>query len=349
MQLNTPQEAINAIKVGKMVVIVDDENRENEGDLIMAAEKATAEDIAFMVRYTTGIICTPVTVERAQQLELVPMVPRNDAPLETAFTITVDYKEGLTTGISATERCATIRALAARKTIANDFVRPGHVFPLIAKTGGVLMRSGHTEAAVDLAQLAGLEPVGVIGELVNDDGTVKKGQEILDFAKQYDLVLASIEELIAYRQARENLMTRVATNKIETPIGEATSIIYRNQFSAHEHLAIIFGDIQENMPVRLQRANIIEDVFSTQKNIHKIMKLIEQAGNGAIIYLRDYHLDDKERPHSQTEQNPSREIGLGAQILRDLGLTQVSVISSQERQYIGLQGFGIEVNETIIL
>ncbi len=350
MQLNTPQEAIEAIKQGEMVVIVDDENRENEGDLVMAAEKAKPEDIALMVRYTTGIICTPVTVQRAKQLELLPMVVDNDAPLATAFTVTVDYKKGLTTGISATERCATIRALADEKSSASDFVRPGHVFPLIARAGGVLMRSGHTEAAVDLAQLAGLSPVGVIGELVNDDGTVKKGKQIFDFARQHQMKMISIEDLIAYRQARENLVTRVLESEVDTLIGKAKTIIYRSQFSSHEHLAVIFGEVKQNMVVRLQRADMINDIFTQDNNINRVMQLIEKSGGGAIIYIRDYLLDDKERPNiTYEDQNPSRDIGLGAQILRDLGLQRVSVISSQTRQYIGLQGFGIEVAETIIL
>ena len=347
--LNTPEEAINAIRLGKMVVIVDDEARENEGDLVMAAEKASAEDIALMVRYTTGIICTPLTVARAKELSLMPMVQNNDAPLETAFTVTVDYKQGLTTGISATERCATIRALADNNVTASDFVRPGHVFPLIARQGGVLMRSGHTEAAVDLAELAGLAPVGVIGELVNDDGTVKKGEDIFAFAKAHDLLVISIEDLIAYRQSKENLVYRVQEKQVTTPIGEARAIIYRSQFTRHEHLALIFGEISPNMPVRLQRENVIDDVFCTDAIIPQVMDIIAKAGKGAIIYLRDYYVDDAERPLQEDKNNPSREVGLGAQILRDIGLAEVSVIASQTRQYIGLQGFGIQVSDTIIL
>ncbi len=352
MQLNTIEEAIRATQSGEIVIIVDDEDRENEGDLVMAAENAHEQKIAFMVRHTSGIICAPLMRAHAETLQLNPMVQHNDAPLETAFTVTVDYRKGLTTGISAKERSATIRALADEKITAQDFVRPGHVFPLIARDGGVLMRSGHTEAAVDLARLAGLSPVGVIGELVNDDGSVKKGQQLFDFAVEHGLLIISIEDLISYRQQRESLISRVSEGEVQTKIGKAKAIIYQSQFDDYMHIALIYGKITPNMPVRLQREDILHDIFATDNNIEKSMLRIQKQGSGVIIYLRGYQqqyvLADLESDHEMMDKS-WREIGLGAQILRDLGLKQISLLASQERQYVGLNGFGIEVEQTIYL
>ena len=298
MNLNTIEQAIQATKQGKMVIIVDDENRENEGDLVMAAQCATHDSIALMIRHTSGIICVPLMAEKARALQLNPMVQYNDAPLETAFTVTVDYRKGLTTGISAVERCATIKALADSEMAAGDFVRPGHVFPLIARDGGVLMRSGHTEAAVDLAALAGFQPVGVIGELVNDDGSVKKGQEIFDFAAAHDLLIISIEDLIAYRQQRESLISRVSEFEMKTKIGNAKAIIYRSQFDEYSHIALVFGEVKPDMVVRLQREDIAQDLFSVDNNIDKVMEIIGQQGSGVIVYLRGFQ---DQYPSSQDE------------------------------------------------
>src|SRR5438552_886703 len=219
--LDTVEEAIAAIARGEMVAVVDDDDRENEGDLIAAAAKITPEQMAFMIRHTSGIVCAPITPEDARRLKLDPMVALNDAPLGTAFTVSIDYKEGLTTGISAKERAATVHGLANGNVQAGDFVRPGHIFPLIAKSGGVLMRSGHTEAAVDLVRLAGLHPAGVISELVNDDGTVKRGPQVVEFARQHGLKLISVADLIAYRQARERLVEQKAQFDVKTAAGMA--------------------------------------------------------------------------------------------------------------------------------
>jgi 3,4-dihydroxy 2-butanone 4-phosphate synthase/GTP cyclohydrolase II len=224
MQLNTIEEAIRAIAQGEMIIVADDDDRENEGDLIVAACAATQQQIAIMVRHTSGILCAPMLPERARALQLEPMVRNNNAPLGTAFTVSVDYREGLTTGISAEERTNTLRALANGNVTADDFVRPGHVFPLISREGGVLVRSGHTEATTDLAKLAGLPPVGVIGELVNDDGTVKRTAALLDFAKEHKLKIVSIADLIAYRRSREKLVTRVSEFEVATEIGTAMAI-----------------------------------------------------------------------------------------------------------------------------
>ena len=220
-------DAIRAFEKGEMVVVMDDDGRENEGDLIVAAVHCTPEKMAFMIRHTSGIVCTPMTREEARRLNLTPMVADNDAPHSTAFTISVDFKHGTTTGISADDRTLTVRNLANRNAGASDFVRPGHIFPLVAREGGVLMRSGHTEAAVDLCRLAGLPEVGVISELVNDDGTVKRGPEVAAFARQHGLKQVSVADLIAYRQRQETLVERVACTDIETPGGMARAYVYR--------------------------------------------------------------------------------------------------------------------------
>src|SRR5688572_3249200 len=224
--LDSVEEAIRGIGKGEMVVVVDDDDRENEGDLIAAASKITPEQMAFMIRHTSGIVCAPLMAENARRLKLDPMVAVNDAPLGTAFTVSIDYKLGLTTGISAEERCNTVRALANGNSQADDFVRPGHVFPLVAKSGGVLMRSGHTEAAVDLARLAGEPPVGVIAELMNDKGEVMRGQEVVAFARRQGFKIISVADLIAYRQSRERLVEQQATFEVSTPIGKARGIAY---------------------------------------------------------------------------------------------------------------------------
>ena len=235
-ELDSIQEAVDAIAAGELIVVVDDADRENEGDLVMAASKATAASVAFMIRHTSGILCVPMRQSEARRLKLDPMVADNDAPLGTAFTVSVDYRFGLTTGISAEERCNTIRALANDNAGAEDFVRPGHVFPLVAKDGGVLLRSGHTEAGVDLADMAGLPPVGLLAELVNDDGTVKRGPEVLAFAREHNLKIISIAELIEYRQQRERLVERIAEFPVQTEIGEARGYAYATAFDSMRHL-----------------------------------------------------------------------------------------------------------------
>ena len=267
MQLDTIDEAIRAFANGEMVIVVDDDDRENEGDLIMAACKASQAQVAFMIRHTSGILCTPLTGERARALNLDPMVRDNDAPLKTAFTVSVDYREGLTTGISAEERSNTIRALAGGNVIAGDFVRPGHVFPLIARDGGVLVRAGHTEAAVDLARLGELPPVGLLAELVNDDGTVKRLPELVAFAREHGLKIVSIADLIAYRRTRERLVERVQEFEVQTEIGPARAIAYATAFDSVQHLALVFGQIAraKSPPVRIHRQEVISDVFGQRR------------------------------------------------------------------------------------
>jgi 3,4-dihydroxy 2-butanone 4-phosphate synthase/GTP cyclohydrolase II len=350
---NSVTEAIEAFTRGEIVIVTDDDDRENEGDLIVAASLCTPEKMAFIIRNTCGIVCAPLTVAEARRLRLDPMVSSNDAPLGTAFTITVDVRHGLTTGISAEQRSNTVRALANNNMGAADFVRPGHVFPLIAKDGGVLMRSGHTEAAVDLCRLAGLPPVGVICELANDDGTVMKGEQIDAFAKTHDLKRISVADLIAYRQAREKLVERIATFPVETQWGSFTGYAYSTPFDSVQHMALVHGRIGEgaNIPVRLHRANALTDVFEGGKVVGAAMRRFVKEGRGVLVYLRDgtagvpmTHFPESEATASEAMRSSQwREIGLGAQILRDLGVASIRNLSSSNRSYVGLSGFGIEL------
>jgi 3,4-dihydroxy 2-butanone 4-phosphate synthase / GTP cyclohydrolase II len=337
------------------VVVVDDDDRENEGDLIGAAAKITPEQMAFMVRHTSGIVCTPITAEDAKRLKLDPMVALNDAPMGTAFTVTIDYKEGLTTGISARERAATCHALANRNVVADDFVRPGHIFPLVAKSGGVLMRSGHTEAAVDLVRLAGLHPAGVICELVNDDGSVKRGAQVMGFAREHGFKIISVADLIAYRQRRERLVDQTASFEVETAIGKAMGYSYVTPFDEVEQLALVFGDISgKNVPVRLHRENVLEDVFGSRTTLSKVFDVFKREGAGVLVYLQEGaagvpagQLAQEKSGSAAQRQKSWRDVGLGAQILRDLNVTSIRLISSSNRHYVGLAGFGIEISETI--
>lgn len=358
--------AIEAFKQGAMLVVTDDDDRENEGDLFVAAEHCTNEAMGFIVRHTSGIVCAPMEGKDARRLQLNPMVAANDAPLSTAFTVSVDVKHGLTTGISAEERTNTVRALANGNVGADDFVRPGHVFPLIAREGGVLVRSGHTEACVDLCKLAGLKTVGVLSELVNDDGSVKRGQQVADFAKEHNLLSLSVADLIAWRQQRERLVTRVEEADVETRHGPARAYSYAVPFDAMQHLAIVYGDVSgaQDVPVRLHLESVADDVFGASGRLDAIMQRFAKGGSGVIVYLREGSVGvaPASSRHARTEPgveddhetanlraNQWREIGLGAQILRDLGLTSIRLLSSQKRTYIGLEGFGITITDTEIV
>ncbi len=366
---NTVEDAVNAIAAGEMIIVVDDADRENEGDLVMAASRTSAEQVAFIIRHTSGIVCAPLTHDEARRLHLSSMVSDNDAPLQTAFTVSVDYRAGLTTGISAEERTATLRALANDNVAGEDFVRPGHVFPLIAKKGGVLTRSGHTEAAVDLASLAGYPPVGVLAELVNDDGTVKRLPELLQFAEEHGLKIVSIADVIAYRQRRERLVERVAEFDVDTEIGTAKGVAYSTPFDSVQHLALIFGDINDGtvVPVRIHRENIIDDVFTHRAAPHdnvisKALKRFQADGRGILLYLREGSsgvpawtlselptAGESESPSEATRARDWREVGVGAQILRELGVSSITLLATRRRTYIGLAGFGIDLVHTELL
>ena len=368
--LNTVEEAIAAIANGEIIIVVDDADRENEGDLIMAAELATPAQIAFMVRHTSGILCVPVTLEDARRLQLAPMVPDNNAPLQTAFTVSVDYRVGLTTGISAEERTNTIRAMANKNVPAEDFVKPGHIFPLIAREGGVLTRTGHTEATVDLTRMAGLAPLGVLAEIVHDDGTMQRLPSLLQFAEEHGLKIVAIADIIAYRQRRERLVDRVGEFEVETQIGKAKAIAYSTPFDSVQHLALVYGDIGDGrgVPVRIHRENIVMDVFTGRAFpdddlIAKSLKVFEKMGRGVFLYLRegssgvpaealdeaadDHHSDV---PPSETARYQQwRDVGVGAQVLRELGIVSIRLLAKHERSYVGLGGFGIEISGTEIL
>ncbi|THF55689.1 3,4-dihydroxy-2-butanone-4-phosphate synthase [Ollibium composti] len=356
-------EAIRAFERGEIVVVMDDDGRENEGDLIVSAVHCTPEKMAFIVRHTSGIVCTPMTKEDARRLNLAPMVADNDSAHTTAFTVSVDFKHGTTTGISADDRTLTVRNLANGNVGAADFVRPGHIFPLIAREGGVLMRSGHTEAAVDLCKLAGLPPVGVISELVNDDGTVKRGPQVAAFAEKHGLKQVSVADLIAYRQRQETLVQRVACTDIETPGGKAKAYTYTLPWDVMHHLAVVFGDIRdgEDVPVRLHPEDVVTDVFGTDHRLDGVMRAMGEKKRGVVVYLREGSVgvahQDRNRPAGEREDHEEarrresewREIGLGAQILKDLGISSISLIASRERHYVGLEGFGIHIVRTEIL
>ncbi len=347
------EAAIEAFRAGEILVVTDDDDRENEGDLIVAAVHCTPEKMAFIVRHTSGIVCAPLTREAAGRLRLDPMVAVNDAPLATAFTVSVDVRHGLTTGISAEERTNTVRALANSNMGVGDFVRPGHVFPLVARDGGVLVRTGHTEATTDLCRLAGLPEVGVICEMMNDDGTVMRGPQVRAFAEKHGLKHISIAEMVAYRQAREKLVERVSTFTVETEIGPITGYAYATPFDPVHHLAFVYGRIGngEDVPTRLHRADVIRDVFGGAPAIKAAIETFRQSGRGVLVYLRDGTVGVPVTPQGEAP-TPSelgraqiwREIGVGAQILRDLGVRSIRLLTRSSHRYVALGGFGIEIS-----
>jgi 3,4-dihydroxy 2-butanone 4-phosphate synthase / GTP cyclohydrolase II len=353
------QAAVAAFARGELIIVADDDDRENEGDLFVAASLCTPEKMAFIIRHTSGIVCVPLAPEEARRLHLDPMVALNDTPLGTAFTVSVDVRHGLTTGISAEERTNTVRALANSNFGASDFVRPGHVFPLVAKEGGVLMRSGHTEACVDLCKLAGLPSVGVLAELMNDDGTVMRGTELAAFAQQQKLQRITIAELIAYRQARDKLIERVGEFPVESEIGTLTGYAFITPFDQVHHMAFVHGRIGDgkNVLTRLHRANIISDVFGGAKSIHQTLARFEAEGRGVLVLLRDGTAGvpvisipkSSESPSGEARTRQWREVGLGAQILKDLGVNSIRLISSRPTTYVGLSGFGIEIVGTELM
>jgi len=358
-------DAVRAFAAGEIVVVTDDDDRENEGDLILAASHATPEKLAFVIRNTSGIVCAPMPRDMARRLRLDPMVADNEALQGTAFTVSVDFRHGLTTGISAEERCNTVRALANPNAGSEEFVRPGHVFPLIAREGGVLLRSGHTEAAVDLCRLAGLPQVGVLAELVNDDGTVMRGGDVAAFAERHNLRRVSVADLIAYRQRNEKLVRRVAELSVATAGGPARAIAYRTEWDPTEHLALIFGDLGngEDVPVRLHRETVIDDVFAAGSTLDRAVARLAAGGRGVLVYLREGSVgvaweSARTRDTARTGETHGsaatrdaewRQVGLGAQILRDLGVRSIRLLATRERRYVGLAGFGIAIAGTDIL
>jgi 3,4-dihydroxy 2-butanone 4-phosphate synthase/GTP cyclohydrolase II len=371
----TIPDAVAAIARGEIVVVVDDEDRENEGDLIMAAESATAEKIAFFVRHTSGVICTPLTGERLDELEVPLMVRDNTEAQRTAFTYSVDYRHDTSTGISAADRAATIQALINPATRPGDLARPGHIFPLRYADGGVLKRAGHTEAAVDLARMAGMFPSGVLCEIVNDDGTMARVPDLVEFCKEHDLLLISIAELIRYRRQTEKLVKRVSEARIPTQWGDFTCYVYENVLDGQQHIALVKGAVQgqDNVLVRVHSECLTGDVFSSLRcdcgiQLDKAMELIDGEGLGVVVYLRGhegrgvgighkiraYSLQDA--GHDTVEANvslglpiDSREYGLGSQILVDLGITTMRALTITPSKYGGLDGFGLDIVERVPL
>jgi 3,4-dihydroxy 2-butanone 4-phosphate synthase/GTP cyclohydrolase II len=346
------ETVLAAFAKGEIVVVADDDDRENEGDLFVAASHCTPEKMAFIIRNTSGIVCAPLSQDEAKRLHLDPMVALNDAPLGTAFTVSVDVRHGLTTGISAEERSNTVRALANGNSGAADFVRPGHVFPLVAKEGGVLMRSGHTEACVDLCRLAGLPPVGVLAELMNDDGTVTRGAAVAAFAEKHRLKRITIADLIAYRQVRDKLVKRIGEFPVESEIGTLQGYAYVTPFDAIHHMAFVYGRIGDGQGVlaRLHRADVIRDVFGGANPVHASLQRFKKEGRGVIIFLRDgaagvptHAIPQAGVSSEEARSRQWREVGLGAQILKDLGISSIRLLTGRKLTYVGLAGFGIEI------
>jgi 3,4-dihydroxy 2-butanone 4-phosphate synthase / GTP cyclohydrolase II len=376
MPLAEIKDAIDAIGRGEIVVVVDDEDRENEGDLIMAAEFATPETIAFFLHHTSGVICAPVTRERARELDLPLMVANNTESMRTAFTVSVDYRHGTTTGISAHDRSATIRALVDPATRAGDLLRPGHIFPLEARDGGVLKRAGHTEAALDLVRMAGLYPAGVLCELVNEaKDDMARMPELERFATKHELLLISIADLVRYRRQTERLIRRVGEARIPTQWGDFTCYAYQSTLDGTEHLAFVKGAVsgEQNVLVRVHSECLTGDVFGSLRcdcgpQLDESIRMIAEAGMGVVIYLRGHEgrgigIGHKLRAYALQEQGhdtvdanlalgmpvDSREYGIGAQMLVDLGLTTIRAMTNNPAKYGGLEGFGIEITGRVPL
>jgi 3,4-dihydroxy 2-butanone 4-phosphate synthase/GTP cyclohydrolase II len=371
--LNTIDEALADVRSGKVIIVVDDEDRENEGDFITAARNATPEVINFMATHGRGLICAPLTEERAHELKLDMMVPANTSLHETPFTVSVDLLgHGCTTGISASDRSKTVKALIDASSKPSDFGRPGHIFPLKSKAGGVLRRTGHTEATVDISVLAGFEPCGVLVEILNEDGTMARLPQLMDIAKKFDLKIISIEDLISYRLAKESIVSRQVEVKMPTHWGDFKLIDYKLVTNGQEHLVLVKGDWEKDEPVlvRMHSSCVTGDIFGSCRcdcgaQLHKSMEMIEKEGKGVIVYLnqegRGIGLLNKLKAYKLQEEGldtveanvelgfkvDERDYGVGAQILRDLGVRKIRLMTNNPKKRAGLIGYGLEIVDNI--
>ena len=366
------EKAIKDFKEGKFVIVVDDEKRENEGDLVIAASKATASKINFMAKEGRGLICVPMPEEKLSDLGLYRMAQLNEDAYETGFTVSVDVKKGTTTGISASDRAKTIKALINPKTKPEDLAKPGHIFPLIARKGGVLVRAGHTEAAVDLAKLAELYPAGVIVEIMNEDGTMARLPDLKKFAAKHKLSVITIGDLIEYRKKKENLIQKVAQAELPTKFGDFKLYMYESKIDNYQHLALVKGDVRnkKNILVRVHSECLTGDVLHSKRcdcgdQLDEAMKMINKAGKGVILYMRQegrgiglknklhaYALQEKGKDTVEANEDlgfPAdlRDYGIGAQILVDLGLSSINLLTNNPRKVVGLEGYGLNITKTV--
>jgi 3,4-dihydroxy 2-butanone 4-phosphate synthase/GTP cyclohydrolase II len=365
MELNSPEEIIEDIRQGKMVVLMDDEDRENEGDLIMAADKVTPEDINFMARYGRGLICLTLTRSRCERLNLPLMVSGNGDIHGTNFTVSIEAAEGVTTGISAADRAVTVKAATAANASADDIVMPGHIFPLMAQPGGVLTRAGHTEAGCDLARLAGLEPASVIVEILNEDGTMARRPDLELFAREHNLRIGTVADLIEYRIRNEKTVEAEAESELDTQYGHFHIKAYREAINNEVHLALVKGVVREDEPVlvRVHMLDTLCDLFSAEgegcgRTLHRDMRRIAEEENGVLLLLRKEddnsdlierirrHSDGSRKPKAKVDDGELRDFGVGAQILLDLGVRKMRVLGTPRKMH-ALSGFGLEVTENV--
>jgi len=371
-KFNTIEEVLEDISQGKMIILVDDEDRENEGDLVIAADKVTPGAINFMAKYARGLICLALTPERVEELKLPLMVDLNESPHQTAFTVSIEARKGVTTGISAHDRAVTILTAINPETKPEDLIKPGHVFPLKAQRGGVLKRAGHTEGAVDLARLAGCYPAGVICEIMNDDGTMARVPQLMEFARKHKLKIATIKDLIRYRMRNETLIKRVATVSLPTHYGEFKAIAYTTLIDEKVHLALIKGEIKpsDEVLVRVHSECLTGDVFLSKRcdcgpQLHRALEMIQEAEKGVLLYMRQegrgigllnklraYELQEK--GFDTVEANIKlgfkpdlRDYGIGAQILVDIGVRKMRLMTNNPRKIVGLEGYGLKVVERV--
>ncbi|MDR3273500.1 MAG: 3,4-dihydroxy-2-butanone-4-phosphate synthase [Flavobacteriaceae bacterium] len=366
IKVNTISEALDELRQGKVIIVVDDENRENEGDFIAAASTITPEVINFMTLYGRGLVCAPLTQKHAEELELSPMVGKNTDPKETAFTVSIDLLgHGVTTGISAFDRAKTIKALVDEDIQPKDFARPGHIFPLIAKKGGVLKRDGHTEATVDLLQLAGLPPAGVLVEIMNEDGTMARLLQLMDVAEKFNLKIITIEDLIAYRLKNDSLIEKIDDNLLKTHYGDFRFVTYRDKTTDGIHFALVKGEVDNSdavIPVRVRANNTYIDIFRTLAqgevaSLEKTIQIINEEGKGAVIFINNptdnvmayNHLQDfkdfvEGRTPKPIANTDDRDLGIGAQIIKDLGIKKMRLLTRTTGKNFPLSsGYGIEI------